>query len=104
MDILTRADLDDLARQNDASAHVSLFLPTHRLGSEDRTDPVRWKNLLTSTESALADRGLRRGEVEELLAPARMLQEDALAWQHMSDGLAMFPKKAREDHTVRREP
>ena len=90
MDILTRADLDDLARQNDASAHVSLFLPTHRLGSEDRTDPVRWKNLLTSTESALADRGLRRGEVEELLGPARMLQEDALAWQHMSDGLAMF--------------
>ena len=61
MDILTRADLDDLARQNDASAHVSLFLPTHRLGSEDRTDPVRWKNLLTSTESALADRACGAG-------------------------------------------
>jgi hypothetical protein len=90
MDILTKADLNLLARREQPGAHVSLFLPTHRLGSEDRTDPLRWKNLMTSVESALADHGLRRTEITELLAPAWALHRDSLAWQYMSDGLAMF--------------
>ncbi len=33
---------------------------------------------------------MRRPDVEALLAPARDLQENVLAWQYMSDGLAMF--------------
>jgi hypothetical protein len=90
MDILTKADLNLLARRGQPGAHVSLFLPTHRLGSEDRTDPLRWKNLLTSVETALADRGMRRAEITELLAPAWALHGDSLGWQYMSDGLAMF--------------
>jgi hypothetical protein len=60
MDLLTRADLDLLAGPDEPGTHLSLFLPTHRLGSEDRTDPLRWKNLLTSTESALSDQGMRQ--------------------------------------------
>jgi hypothetical protein len=90
MDIVTRADLNLLARGEQPGAHVSLFLPTHRLGSEDRTDPLRWKNLLTSVETTLADQGMRRAEITELLAPAWALHRDGLAWQYMSDGLAMF--------------
>jgi hypothetical protein len=90
MDLLTRADLDLLAGPDEPGTHLSLFLPTHRLGSEDRTDPLRWKNLLTSTESALSDQGMRRGDIEQLLGPAWVLHADDLAWQYMSDGLVMF--------------
>jgi len=93
MDILTLTDMNLLARREQPGTHVSLFLPTHRLGSEDRTDPLRWKNLLTSVETALADQGLRRTEISELLAPAWALHRDSLAWQYMSDGLAMFLRR-----------
>jgi hypothetical protein len=93
MDIVTKADLNVLARSDQPGAHVSLFLPTHRLGSEDRTDPLRWKNLLTSVETTLADQGVRRTEITDLLAPAWALHRDGLAWQYMSDGLAMFLRR-----------
>lgn len=93
MDLLTRADLDLLARTEDPGPYLSLFLPTHRLGSEDRTDRPRWKNLLTSVESALAEQGAGRAEVEHLLSPAWALYDDTIAWQYLSDGLAMFLRR-----------
>ena len=89
MDLLTRADLDQLAAGGPGT-HVSLFLPTHRLASEDRSDPLRWKNLLTGTASVLADHAISRNDIDELLAPAWALHRDAMAWQYMSGGLAMF--------------
>ena len=91
MELLTRTDLDRLTRPADAAGtHVSLFLPTHRLGSENRTDPLRWKHLVAGAESALEAQGLRHNEIDRILEPAWTLHADALAWQHMSDGLAMF--------------
>jgi hypothetical protein len=33
---------------------------------------------------------MRRGGVDELLAPARKLLEDSIFWRHQSDGLALF--------------
>jgi hypothetical protein len=33
---------------------------------------------------------MRRPKVDELLAPARQLQDATMDWQYMSDGLAMF--------------
>ncbi len=91
MELLTRTDLDRLTRPADgAGTHVSLFLPTHRLGSENRTDPLRWKHLVAGAESALEAQGLRHSEIDRILEPAWALHADALAWQHMSDGLAMF--------------
>ena len=91
MELLTRTDLDQLTRPAAvAGTHVSLFLPTHRLGSENRTDPLRWKHLVAGVESALVAQGLRHHEIDRILEPAWTLHADALAWQHMSDGLAMF--------------
>lgn len=90
MDIVTKADLTLLARREQPGAHLSLFLPTHRLGSEDRSDPLRWKNLLTTIEAALAEQGMRRPDIIELLEPAWEFHRDTLGWQYMSDGLAMF--------------
>lgn len=90
MDLLTKEDLDLLAQDHHEGMHVSLFLPTHRLASEDRTDPPRWKHLVHGCETALADGGMGRAEIADLLAPAWDLHADTWEWQHMGDGLAMF--------------
>lgn len=91
MDLVTIADLERLAADAAGDGpHVSLFLRTHRSGSEARTDPLRWKNLLTEVESTLAERGTSNVDIRTLLAPAWDLHGDALTWQYVGDGLAMF--------------
>ncbi len=91
MDLVTIDDLERLAAPADGDEpHVSLFLPTHRAGSQARTDPLRWKNLLTEVEATLAERGTSNGDIKALLAPAWELHGDALAWQYVGDALAMF--------------
>lgn len=69
---------------------VSLYMPSHRAGPETRQDPVRLKNLLGRAEADLLERGLRRPEARELLAPAEELVGDGAFWQHQGDGLAVF--------------
>lgn len=90
MELLSRADLKQLANPDHDGDHVSLFMATHRFGGGVRADRVQWKNTLMSVESLLADRSVRRPDVDDLLSPAWDLEADPLAWQHMSDGLAMF--------------
>ncbi|MCL2586326.1 MAG: hypothetical protein FWE35_28165 [Streptosporangiales bacterium] len=90
MDLVTRNDLELLGRRGQPGTHVSLFIPTHRFGSGMQADRIRWKNMLSETESVLADQGLRAADIAELLRPARALQLDAGSWQQMSDGLALF--------------
>lgn len=90
MDLLTRTDLEALADPSVEGAQVSLFLPTHRYGRDEiEGDRVRWKNLIAGVEESLGDQ-LRRPQIEELLAPARDLQQDVHSWQYMNDGLVMF--------------
>lgn len=90
MDLLTKADLDQLAERGRPELHVSMFIPTHASGAGTQTDPIRWKNLVARVEQLLVDRGWREPEIADLLAPARELRDDRLAWNYMSDGLAMF--------------
>lgn len=90
MDLLTRADLEQLAQRGGREPHLSLFIPTHAFGAGTRTDPIRWKNLVARVEGALAEDGMRAPEIAELLSPAWELRDDYLAWRYMSDGLAMF--------------
>lgn len=89
MDLLTRAEIDVLAEPGGGEARVSLFMPTHRFGRGIEADRLGWKNLVDGVEAVLAQQ-MRRPDVEALLAPARDLQDDGMAWQYMSDGLAMF--------------
>ncbi|MDO5740668.1 MAG: hypothetical protein Q4P07_11035 [Ornithinimicrobium sp.] len=88
MDLLTRADLTSIAKPLPGDTHVSLFMPTHRFGRSIEADRLRWKNLVDGVETLLAER-MRRPDWEALLAPARRLQDEAMEWQHMSDGLVM---------------
>jgi hypothetical protein len=90
MDLVLRSDLQQLSQRGQRGTHVSLFIPTHRYGLEVEGDQIRWRNLLTATSDLLRRRGMRKPEITKLLAPAWELLEDALAWQYMSDGLAMF--------------
>lgn len=89
MDLLTRSDIQSLAVSEADGMHVSLLMPTHRYGSGVQADQVQWKNLVSGMEALLLQE-MRRSQVDALLAPARELQGDSLAWQSMGDGLAMF--------------
>lgn len=93
MDLLTNAEILKLELPGEPGERVSLFMPTHRLGGDDHTDPLRFRNLLTGVESVLAERGMRRSEVDQFLAPAWALHRDTMAWQHMSDGLAVYLRR-----------
>jgi len=89
MDLVTRNDLETIANPEVGGTYVSLFMPTHRAGTEIDADRLRWKNLVQGAEAALLER-VRRPEATALLAPARELLDDAMEWQHMSDGLVMY--------------
>src|SRR5579883_178210 len=87
MDLFTRDDLTTLL-ENPPSPCVSLFLPTHRGGSEQ--DPIRWRKHLAEAEERLVQTGWRAADARELLSPGRRLLEDSTFWKHQADGLAAF--------------
>ena len=89
MDILTRAELEQLMSK-EQQVCVSIYLPTHRTGTDAQQDPIRLKNLLGKAEKDLSDRGMGRRDVQKMLEPASVLLQDFDFWQHQSDGLAIF--------------
>ena len=89
MDILTRAELEQLMRKEQQWC-VSIYMPTHRTGTETQQGPIRLKNLLREAGERLSDRGVGTRDVQEMLDPASKLLQDSYFWQHQSDGLAIF--------------
>lgn len=89
MDILTRAELEQLMRKEQQWC-VSIYMPTHRTGRETQQDPIRLKNLLGEAEKRLSDQGAGTRDVQQMLEPAAKLLLDSYFWQHQSDGLAIF--------------
>ncbi len=69
---------------------VSIFLPTHRAGTETQHDPIRLKNLLRRAEERLVAKGLCAKEAEDLIEPPRELLSDSVFWRYQSDGLAII--------------
>jgi hypothetical protein len=78
MDLLTKSDLERLSSRDHGGEHVSLFMPTHRFGSAIDADRIRWKNLVSGVENVLAERGMRRPDIQELLAPAWAHEQNQL--------------------------
>ena len=89
MDILNRAELEQLMRKEQQQC-VSIYMPTHRTGTEAQQDPIRLKNLLGEAEKHLSEQGLGTRAVQKMLEPASMLLQDPNFWQHQRDGLAIF--------------
>jgi hypothetical protein len=67
---------------------VSIYMPTHRGGSEQ--DPVRLRNNLAEIRATLVRMGKRSTEVDAFLAPIRQRIEDPVFWKQQGDGLAVF--------------
>jgi len=84
-----RADLQRLMTMR-ADPAITIFMPAHEAGPQIRQDPIRLKNLLSEAEERLTSGGVRRPDVEDLLAPARSLQEDHRFWRYQASGLALF--------------
>ncbi|MBL7161078.1 MAG: hypothetical protein ISS57_00620 [Anaerolineales bacterium] len=89
MDVLTRDELEQLMRKEQPWC-ISIYMPTHRTGTEAQQDPIRLKNLLGEAEKHLSDQGVGRRDVQKMLEPASKFLQDAQFWQHQSDGLAIF--------------
>jgi len=89
MDAITMTELKTLLAGY-SGRHVSLFMPTHRVGRELEQDPIRLKNLLREVEQRLQDKGLRSPDVREMLKPAQHLLQEPGFWRNQSDGLAVF--------------
>ena len=89
MDLLDRNTLWSLMEEG-AERCVSIYLPTHRAGSDIQQDPIRLKNLLRRAEESLGAGGMRGAAARELLQPARELIDDRAFWHYQGDGLALF--------------
>ncbi|MBE9189103.1 hypothetical protein IQ230_01720 [Gloeocapsopsis crepidinum LEGE 06123] len=68
---------------------VSIYMPTHKLGTQTQQDPVRFKNLIKEAEDKLIEVGMRPQDARDMLVRAQEL-DDYQFWQHQSDGLAIF--------------
>jgi hypothetical protein len=90
MSLLSQPELENLARQQ-ADWCVSIYMPTHRTGSEIQQDPIRLKNLLDEAGNRLQEAGLRSPDARQMLEPAYdLVPRQREFWQHQSDGLAIF--------------
>jgi len=69
---------------------ISLYLPTHRTGTEMQQDRIRLKNQMRQAENLLFLANVHAAEVEDLLEPIQALVDDEPFWLHPSDGLALF--------------
>src|SRR4051812_38981072 len=101
MDRIHRADLKQLVDHRQGPC-VSLFMPMHLAGRNATEDPIRLRELADEAEKKLIDRGMRRHEAGELLAPLRGLLQDIPAWQHRGRSLAFFaaPEFATSFHVA----
>lgn len=88
---LTRNELQQLVSA-DRRPSVSLYMPTHRMGSEVRQDPIRLKNLLNEAKEQLNALSLEERQIDELLSFATTLPQSEANefWKRNSDGLAIF--------------
>ena len=89
MDIFTMDHFKRLL-ERDTGYHVSLFMPTERLGTEEGPDPIKFKNLMGEVRSRLESFGMRTPEIKAFLEEAEATTSDAMFWRYQSEGLAMF--------------
>ena len=89
MKVFTRDELRILTAAPVAPC-VSIYMPTHRVPTENQQDRTRLKNLLRQAQEALQAYGLRPTEAEALLEPAVDLLGAISFWKDKRDGLALF--------------
>ena len=86
---LSRLELESLMNPSEG-AHISIFMPTYRVGRETRQNRIRLKNLIRDTEKQLIEMGYRVPDAKALLQPAEDLLGPTDFWIYPGDGLAIF--------------
>ncbi len=89
MNLMSRVELNSLLKESEFPC-ISLYMPTHTAGSDNRQDPIRYKNLLRDCRETLKQHGVRSREADGLLDKPRRLMDEASFWRHQSGGLAVF--------------
>jgi hypothetical protein len=74
-------------------AHISIFMPTYRVGRETQQNRIRLKNLVRDAEKQLIELGYRTPDAQALLQPAEALLGPTDFWRYAGDGLAIFLSK-----------
>lgn len=87
--ILSRLELKSLITPSEG-AHITIFMPTYRVGRETRQNRIRLKNLIKVAEKQLIEMGYRVPDAKALLQPAEDLLGPTDFWQNPGDGLAIF--------------
>ncbi|MEJ2031674.1 MAG: hypothetical protein P8Y63_01230 [Deltaproteobacteria bacterium] len=86
---ISSADFETLINHSMPSS-LSLYMPTHRAGTETQQNAIRFKNLLARAEEKFIESGLRRPEAEARLRPLHAYLGDGRFWQNQLDGLVLF--------------
>ena len=89
MTLFSKTELQALL-DHQKSPCISIYIPTHKMGSETRQDHIRLKNQLSQAEKMLAERGTDSTDTADLLQPATDLINNQDFWQHQNAGLALF--------------
>lgn len=75
---------------------ISLYQPTHRHGPDNEQDTIRFRNLITSIESALRQK-YKDTDIDKLMKPFNTLLADKPFWNNVTDGLGIL---ASEDKCI----
>lgn len=86
---MKRADLIALA-QSTGFPRISIYIPTHLSYPSIEQDPIRLSTALKEAEQQLAAAGLRRPEIDKLLAEARGRVPASMFWRYQDRGLAVL--------------
>jgi hypothetical protein len=95
MEIMTKEEFAELAKQPVAKPCITICIPTHSSGVEvnEKYDLITFKNLLQDITRQLENEGMSGQEIDALLKAAYDLLEEELFWLNLSEGLAVFIAK-----------
>ncbi len=91
---MKRADLIALA-QSIGFPRISIYIPTHITYPEIEQDPIRLSTMLKLADQKLAEAGVRRPEIDDLLAEARGRVPASMFWRYQDRGLAVLIEKGK---------
>ncbi|MFW5690442.1 MAG: hypothetical protein ACOCVI_02160 [Planctomycetota bacterium] len=89
MKLIEPQHLDTIAKQS-APRSVTIWMPTHPAGADNRQDPIRLKNLVNQAEEQLSQLGVAEGEAKKRLKPLRDTVDDLEFWRNQSESLGVF--------------
>lgn len=88
--LLLRNELNGLVEKGEGLC-VSIYMPTHRGGTNNLQDTIRFKIMLGEAEEQLLQRGMSLSDITDLLKPAKALLEAGSIFRgQKKEGLALF--------------